>query len=236
MTNAPSQTACLGSRHSFNALRARSIEGVKAEWRRVRRRPVATEIDFTDPDRQKALERAKELIVSGYRILRDEVGADNPADNAFLREARICAKAGVIWVGDRGGADGRTEDGDEVEIKSTRLDARPSIQFPTSRYVSPTVIDRFREATFWLFGVFDLYEELIAIYRVEGYDMARLIDALERRMQRRAAEGLALENNPKLPFSDIYPMAVRIFRHPSFLEQAHPTQGWTIKPQNAPSL
>lgn len=196
---------------------------------RIKVEPVATEIDFTDPARQDALERAKDLIVAGYRILRDDVGADNPADNAFLREARICAKAGVIWVGDRGGADGRTEDGDEVEIKSTRLDARPSIQFPTSRYVSPTVIARFRAATFWLFGAFDVYEELIAIYRVEAEDMAELIDVLEGTMKQRAAEGLPLQNNPKLPFSAVYPMARRLFMHPDFAEYEHPSRGWTIR-------
>jgi hypothetical protein len=190
---------------------------------------VATEIDFTDERRRQALERAKDLIVAGYRMLRDEVGADNPADNAFLREARICAKTGVIWVGDRGGCDGRAEDGAEVEIKSTRLDARPTIQFPTSRYVSPAVIARFRAAAFWLFGVFDVYEELIAIYRVEAGDMAELIDALERKMDQRAAQGLALENNPKLPFLAIYSRARRLFLHSDFVEHEHPRRGWTLK-------
>jgi hypothetical protein len=191
--------------------------------------PVATEIDFTDSARQEALERAKDLIVAGYRILRDDVGADNPADNAFLREARICARASVIWVGDRAGADGRTDGGDEVEIKSTRLDKRPSIQFPTSRYVSPTVIARFRSATFWLFGTFDVYEELIAIYRVEAADMAPLIDVLEERMKARTAQGLALQNNPKFAFSAIHPVARRVFLHEDFAEYEHPTRGWTIR-------
>lgn len=190
---------------------------------------MATEIDFTDANRRQALERAKDLIVAGYRILRDEVGADNPADNAFLREARICANANLVWDGNRGGADGRTEHGDEVEIKSTRLDARPSIQFPTSRYVSPTVIARFRAATFWLFGVFDPYEEMVAIYRVEAKNMADLIDALQRRMDQRAAQGLALENNPKFSFSAIHSKARRLWLHPDFVEHEHPTRGWTIK-------
>jgi hypothetical protein len=190
---------------------------------------MAREIDFTNRRLQRALERAKDLIVDGYRILRDEVGADNPADNAFLREARICAEAGVIWVGDRGGADGRTTAGDEVEIKSTRLDARPSIQFPTSRYVSPTVITRFRAAKFWLFGIFDVYEELIAIYRVEAKDMAPLIAALERTLKQRAAQGQALANNPKIPYAAIQPHARRLFLHKDFVEYQHPTRGWAIK-------
>lgn len=192
---------------------------------------MATEIDFTQRRLREALARAKDLIVEGYRILRDEVGVDNPADNAFLREARVCAVANVIWTGERGGADARTEDEDEVEIKSTRLDQRPTIQFPTSRYVSPTVIARFREATFWLFGVFDVYEELTAVYRVEAEGMAELIDELERRMRQRQSQGLALENNPKLRFSVIRPKATPLFLHPDFVEYQHPTRGWSIRPR-----
>jgi Restriction endonuclease PvuII len=187
------------------------------------------EIDFSNRNCQRTLDRATELILAGYRILRDEVGVDNPADNAFLREARVCAIAGVIWVGDRGGADGRTVHGDEVEIKSTRLDGRPSIQFPTSRYVSPTVIARFRQATFWLFAIFDVYEVLIGVYRVEAFSMAEMIAALEEKMRLRAKKGLSLENNPKIPFAAIFPAAQRLYLHADFIEVHDPLRGWTIK-------
>ncbi len=151
------------------------------------------------------------------------------ADNAFLREARACARAGVIWVSDRGGADGRTIDHEEVEIKSTRLDGRLTIQFPTSRYVSPTVIGRFRQAAYWLFAVFDVYEELIGLYRVEAASMKGFIDLLESRMTQRAAQGQALENNPKIGFTSIFPAAERLYLHSDYLEVDHPKRGWTIR-------
>jgi restriction endonuclease PvuII len=189
------------------------------------------EIDFTDPQRRKSLDDARKLIVAGYRILRDDVGADNPADNAFLREAHVCAMAGIVWVGDRGGADGKTSQGDEVEIKSTRLDARPSIQFPTSRYVSPTVIRRFRAATFWLFAIFDVYEELIALYRVDAADMQPLIDRLASQMTQRETDGTPYQNNPKLPFSLIRPAARRLYVHPGFRELQDAPNRWTIRPR-----
>jgi hypothetical protein len=191
----------------------------------------AMEIDFTNPVRRAALEEARELIVSGYRILRDEVGADNPSDNAFLREAYVCAAAGIVWVGDRGGADGRTVEGDEVEIKSTRLDGRPSVQFPTSRYVSHTVIERFRRAAFWLFAIFDVYEELVALYQVDGADMCPLIDALDTRLRRLDAAGMALQNNPKIPFSAIRPVAQMLYLNPAFVEVERATNGWTLRPR-----
>jgi hypothetical protein len=189
------------------------------------------EIDFSNQNCRHALDRAADLILAGYRILRDEVGVDNPADNAFLREARVCAIAGVIWVGDRGGADGRTAHGDEVEIKSTRLDSRPSIQFPTSRYVSPTVIARFRQAAFWLFAIFDVYEVLIGVYRVEATSMVGIIDALEGKMHMRVGDGRSLENNPKISFASIFPAAQRLYLRDDFIEIQDPIRGWTVKQQ-----
>jgi hypothetical protein len=164
-------------------------------------------LDFSDQARRKSLFAARNLVTQGYRILRDQVGADNPADNAFLREATVCAHQGLIWIGDRGGTDARSMSGEEVEIKSTRLDTRSTIQFPTSRYVSETVIDRFRGADWWAFGIFDVYEEMVALYRVEHDDMEPLIDVLEQKMKVRLAAGLALENNPKFPLNAIRPLA-----------------------------
>lgn len=190
---------------------------------------MAKEIDFTKRERRDALERAEKLLIRGFRILHDEVEADNPADNAFLREAQICAKTRLIWVGDRGGADARTKAGDEVEIKSTRLDERPSIQFPTSRSVSPTVIARFRKASFWLFGVFDIHQEVVAIYRVEAVDMRPSIDELERRMKLRKRKRQREENNPKLRFVVIRPKAKKLFLRSGYVEKEDPKRGWTIK-------
>jgi len=189
---------------------------------------MALEIDFADPARRAALEEARKLIIAGYRILRDDVGADNPSDNAFLREARVCALARIVWVGDRGGADGRTPHGEEVEIKSTRLDGRSSLNFPTSRYVSRTVIDRFRRATYWLFAIFDVYEELVAVYRVDAPDMRPLIDALEERLARSEAARLALQNNPKFSFTSVRRVAQPIYLHADFTEQLRPRGGWTL--------
>ena len=160
-------------------------------------------LDFADMGRKRRFERARELITQGYRILRDDVGADNPADNAFLREATICAHQQLVWLADRGGSDASSRDGEEVEIKSTRLDDRSTISFPTSRYVSETVIARFRSADWWAFGIFDRYESLVALYRVEQSKMRPLIDNLEQRMRSRMALGQALENNPKFPFASI---------------------------------
>jgi hypothetical protein len=190
---------------------------------------VAIEIDFANKARRAALERARKQIVAGYRILRDDVGADNPSDNAFLREARICAVAKIIWTGERGGADGRTKGGDEVEIKSTRLDLRSTISFPTSRYVSQTVIVRFRKAKFWLFGVFDVYEELIAVYRVEAKDMAPLIKVLDQRRRARERQGRASENNPKFTLSGIRPRAKCLFMHAGYKDEEVVPGRWTIR-------
>lgn len=168
-------------------------------------------LDFADDDRRRQFLAAKKLITDGYRILRDDVGVDNPADNAFLREATICAAQGLVWVGDRGGTDARTPTGEEVEIKSTRLDDRATIAFPTSRYVSPTVIARFRAADWFAFGVFDLYEELIALYRVEKMNMAPLIDVLEQKMLVRQAAGQAYENNPKFSYASVRRVAQALY-------------------------
>lgn len=186
-------------------------------------------IDFSDEYRRERLLAAHGLITQGYRILRDEVGADNPGDNAFLREATICAVAGLIWVGDRGGTDAESSSGEEVEIKSTRLDARSTVAFPTSRYVSQTVIDRFRAADWWAFGIFDLYESLVAAYRVERDAMIPLIDILEGKLRARLAAGQGLENNPKFPFQAIRPLASQVlyFDTENFQEQ-NTGRGWRI--------
>lgn len=186
-------------------------------------------LDFGDSERRQQFAKARDLITSGYRILRDDVGVDNPADNAFLREATICAHQRLVWVADRGGTDARTRTGDEVEIKSTRLDDRPTIAFPTSRYVSETVIERFRAADWWAFGVFDVYEELVAIYRVERHEMTPIIDELERKMQDRIASGRPLENNPKINFTAIRPRTATLYFDNVRYREVQTSRGWTIE-------
>jgi hypothetical protein len=189
---------------------------------------VPLTLDFTDDDRRRQFLAAKKLITDGYRIMRDDVGADNPADNAFLREATICAAQGLVWVGDRGGTDARTPTGEEVEIKSTRLDDRATIAFPTSRYVSPTVIARFRAADWFAFGVFDLYEELIALYRVEKADMTPLIDVLEQKMLTRQAAGQAYENNPKFSYASVRRVAQTLYFDAANYAERNSGTRWTI--------
>lgn len=190
-------------------------------------------LDFVDANRRARFVAAKKLITDGYRILRDEVGADNPADNAFLREATICAIEGLTWVGERGGTDARSPTGEEVEIKSTRLDDRASINFPTSRYVSPTVIERFRAADWWAFGVFDLYEELVALYRAERGDMKPLIDILEDRMKALQAAGRPYQNNPKFSFSAVRSIASTIYLDTGRYVERKSGSRWTIVPMTA---
>ena len=186
-------------------------------------------LDFGNIRRREQFATARNLITSGYRILRDDVGVDNPADNAFLREATICAHQGLIWIADRGGTDARTKAGKEVEIKSTRLDGRPTIAFPTSRYVSQTVIDRFRAADWWAFGVFDVYEKLVAIYRTEFHQMKPIIDELERKMHNRASERRPRENNPKITFANIRPLASMLYFDELNYLEVQTARGWTIE-------
>ena len=164
-----------------------------------------------------------------YRILADEVGVENPADNQVLREATICARLGLVWTGERGGVDALDPDGEEVEIKTTRLDLRRSVSFPTSRYVSQTVIDRFRSAGSWVFGVFSRYEELVALYRVEADRMEPIIDRLDTRMRERQAEGRPMENNPKIPLRDVRPRAQRLYLDGRHREYEDPRRGWVIE-------
>lgn len=134
-----------------------------------------------------------------------------------------------MWVGERGGTDARSATGEEVEIKSTRLDKRASINFPTSRYVSPTVIARFRAADWWAFGVFDLYEELVALYRVEKVDMKPLIDLLEQRMLALRAAGKAYQNNPKFSFAAIRPIATTLYFDATNYAERNVGAAWTIR-------
>lgn len=191
------------------------------------------EIDFSDPTRSGALKRAAALITQAYEILAEDVGAPNPSDNAFLREAMVCAEVSIVWLDDRGGIDAldpRT--GDEVEIKSTKLTGdRASIQFPTSRAISPTVISRFRAAGYWLFAVFDNYSNLAILYRVEQTDMEAKIDVLEDKMRGRASRGEPLENNPKTTLNSIRPYCKVVYISLDFVEYEIAPGRWCIRPR-----
>ena len=190
---------------------------------------TAMQIDFSDAGHREALKRAAALITSAYEILANEVGAPNPSDNAFLREAMVCAEARIVWQSDRGGIDAidpRTSE--EVEIKSTKLVEGYSIQFPTSRGISPTVIARFRASGYWLFGVFDNFSNLAIVYRVEGRDMAPKIDLLEQKMLGRQVAGEPLENNPKTTLDSIRPVASVVFRSPDFEEFELAPRRWRV--------
>jgi hypothetical protein len=185
-------------------------------------------LDFSDPDRREALKRAAELITEAYRILSEEVGSSNPSDNAFLREAMVCAECSLIWQSHRGGIDAidpRTDD--EVEIKSTKIDGKAH-KFPTSRAISPTVIKRFREAGYWLFAIFDGYSNLAVIYRVEQDDMESKIDTLEAKMRLRAAKGEPLENNPKTTLDSIRASARVVFMSQDFVETEISAGRWRV--------
>jgi hypothetical protein len=189
------------------------------------------EIDFSDPSRSLPLKRAATLITQAYEILAEDVGAPNPSDNAFLREAMVCAEAKIIWRSDRGGIDAIDPiTGNEVEIKSTKfVGDRDAIKFPTSRAISPTVIARFRAAGYWLFAVFDNYSNMAVLYRVEQADMEAKIDVLEDKMRGRAARGEPLENNPKTTLNSIRPVATVVYASPDFEEYQIAPGRWCIR-------
>ncbi|MBF6619852.1 MAG: hypothetical protein ITG02_06430 [Patulibacter sp.] len=170
------------------------------------------------------------MITAAYEILADEVGAPNPSDNAFLREAMICVQAELIWQGDRGGIDAIDPyTGEEVEIKSTKLVDGGALQFPTSRAISPTVIARFRDAGYWLFGVFDNFSNLAILYKVSGTHMVAKIDLLEQKMFARAAAKQPLENNPKTTLDSIRAHATVVFVGDGYEEYELAPGRWRIR-------
>ncbi len=143
----------------------------------------------------------------------------------------MCAEASIVWQGDRGGIDAidpRT--GEEVEIKSTKLNHDgDSLQFPTSRAITPTVISRFRTAGYWLFAVFDNYGNMAIIYRVEQAKMEAKIDLLEGKMRTRAARDEPLENNPKTTLNEIRRFCRVIYAGCDFEEFQISPGRWSIR-------
>lgn len=187
-------------------------------------------IDFTDPDKLASLDRARPLLLEGFRILREEVGARKPSENAFLREAQICAEAGLTWSGERGGANARTAEGLPVEIMTTRTDAHATVQFATSRTLTRTVIDRYRRAELWLFGVFDPYERMVALYSVDRAGMQTVLNGLSDRVESNLAEGKSPPNNPKIKLPDVRGQAAVLSLDPDYAEAyAGTSKGWTLR-------
>lgn len=187
-------------------------------------------LDFNDDATRAAFEEGMRMVSEGLRHLRDVLGADSPADNFFIREAAICNYLRLVQVGDRWSTDARSSEGEAIEIKSTRL-ARPDqqMQFPTSRNVSETVIRRFREADWWAFGVFNVYEQLIALFRVDAKEMKPLIDEIDAKRLAAEADPMKKElNNPKLSYSKIRRIATAIFFDDESYED-HTTKGGARK-------
>jgi hypothetical protein len=201
---------------------------------------VIGRLDFNDDETRAAFEEGMRMVSEGLRHLRDVLGADSPADNFFIREAAICHFLRLVQVGDRWSTDARSSQGEDIEIKSTRL-ARPDqpIQFPTSRNVSDTVIRRFRDADWWAFGVFNAYERPIAIFKVTAEDMRPLIDEIDAKRLAAEADPRKKElNNPKLAYSKIRRIAEPIFFDDENYED-YLTKGgaWKILPKpSAPPI
>lgn len=183
-------------------------------------------IDFSKEDQRRVLEGAHDLIVEAYeRLLK--LGVKRPADNQFLREALLCSQLGLVWSGARGEADAETADGLEVEVKSTVYRTGEPLSFPTSRDIQPRVIARWRAAHFWIFGIFDPCERLLAYYRVSKRGMAPFLDDLESRMREKHAEGRNL-NNPHLPFAAVRAAAEPLHISSGFREWQDARGRWTF--------
>jgi hypothetical protein len=97
------------------------------------------------------------------------------------------------------------------------------------------VIDRFRAADWFAFAIFDLYEELVALYRVDRQAMKPLIDALEREMLSRQNAGKPY-NNPHWALSLIRPIATLLYLDAEHFEERHVGPTWTIIPRDEASF
>lgn len=163
------------------------------------------ELDFAGKALRDKLATGRTMLIDAYRFLHDELGAERPADNGFLREAVICARQRLIQVNDRHSVDARSaKTGEKYEIKTTRLDnPGRKIDFPTSRNIGPEVIKQFQSADWWLFGVFDAYEQMIALYRVPKNGMKPTVKDLEQRMKDAVAAGKRELNNVKISLTTV---------------------------------
>jgi hypothetical protein len=187
-------------------------------------------VDFSDRRRQAALQEAARSMARAYEILSAQLGVTNLRGDLFMREAAICAKAGLIW---KHGADYHDaidpDTGEAVEIKSMCLREGAPLHFFTSRSFSPSVMERFRASGYWLFGVFDDSSHLIILYRVGGDDMEAQLAPLSEKTAMRAARGEPFLNNPKIRLDSIRPACTVVFQSPDFEEYEAASGRWCVR-------
>jgi hypothetical protein len=183
----------------------------------------STELDFSDRGRQTALQEAAQSMTRAYEILRTQVGAPNLIDNAFLREAMICAKIGLIWKGYHSDVDAiDPKTGETVEIKSTRLvDGSGKIRFLTS-HRTPA---RLRVSDYWLFSVFDDVSNLAIVYRCSRADMSGAIKALEEQ----GDAGRSPRNYSTITLDSIRATCTVVFQNNDFEEYEAAPGRWRVR-------
>ena len=182
---------------------------------------MATDLDFSDRRRQTALQEAAQNMTRAYEILRTQVGAPRLIDNAFLREAMICATTGLIWKGGRGDFDAiDPKTGETVELKSTKLEySGGKIQFLTSH----GMLARLRSSDYWLFSVFDGFSDLAIVYRCNRADMSATLDAIEEQIQ------AGRQNHSRITLDSIRTTCEVIFQNNDFEEYEASPGRWRIR-------
>jgi hypothetical protein len=193
-----------------------------------------TGVDFSDRRRQAALQDAAQSMARAYEILSAQLGVSNLRGDLFMREAAICAKAGLIW---KHGTDYHDavdpNTGEAVEIKSVRLKEGASPHFFTSRSVSAREMSRLRANGYWLFGVFDDLSQLVIVYRMDSADMEAQLTRLDKAAAMRTAHGEPFLNNPHIRLDSIRPACTVVFQSPDFEEYETTSGGWCIRRRTA---
>ncbi len=121
----------------------------------------------------------------------------------------MCEKMGWVWHGERGGIDAKTPSGEECELKATLFKGKP-VSWSTSRDISDTVLTRWRDAEYWLFGVFDVFEDLIVLYCVPRRKMEPILEKYGRDMAEKHGSNKRLAN-PHVSIKEIRPLADLVF-------------------------
>jgi hypothetical protein len=187
-------------------------------------------VDFSDHRRQAALQEAAQSMARAYEILSAQLGVSNLRGDVFMREAAICAEAGLIWKHGTDHHDAIDPNTDEaVEIKSVCLQEGAPLHFFTSRSFSPSVMERFRASGYWLFGVFDDSSHLVIVYRMDGADIGTQLGHLGEETGIRAARGEPSLNNPKIRLDSIRPACTVVFQSPDFEEYEAAPGRWYIR-------
>ncbi|HTZ86151.1 MAG TPA: hypothetical protein VMB05_05735 [Solirubrobacteraceae bacterium] len=187
-------------------------------------------VDFSDRRRQAALQDATQSMARAYEILSAQLGVSNLRGDLFMREAAICAEAGLIWkpgTGYHDAVDPKT--GEKVEIKSVRLKEGVSPHFSTSRCISAREMHRLRANGYWLFGVFDDLCGLVIVYRIDSVDMEAQLARLDGTTAMRTARNEPLLNNPKIKLDSIRPACTVVFKSADFEEYEVTPGRWHIR-------